>query len=45
MDFWMFIGAVIAGYVGSIYSWPTVRTWITGEYAEMTEMRRRAMAS
>ena len=31
-----------AGYVASIYSWPTIKIWINGASAEAANLRQKA---
>lgn len=41
---WIFLDVAlfIAGYVASIYSWPTIRGWINGVRTEAASLRQKA---
>lgn len=36
------ISLLAAGYVASIYSWPTIKIWINGASAEAANLRQKA---
>lgn len=44
MDIWMLIAAVAAGYVASIYTWPTIKVWANGMATEAASLRAKAAA-
>jgi hypothetical protein len=41
---WIVFDVVLlaAGYVASIYSWPTIKIWINGAGAEAANLRQKA---
>ena len=44
MEVWMLIAAAVAGYVGSIYSWPYLRLLWKGAEAEAMSLKLKAIA-
>lgn len=44
MEVWMLLVAVAAGYVGSIYSWPTIKVLANGVATEAASLRAKAFA-
>ena len=43
---WTVLDAVLfaAGYVASIYSWPTIKVWVNGTKAEIASLEAKAAA-
>ena len=43
---WTFFDAAVfvAGYVASIYSWPTIKLWWNGAAAEISSLEAKATA-
>ena len=41
---WIFLDAVLvaAGYVTSVYSWPSIKIWINGASTEAANLRQKA---
>jgi hypothetical protein len=46
MTMWTFFDVVVfvAGYVGSIYSWPKIKIWVNGAQAEIANLEAKAAA-
>lgn len=41
-DLLIFLGFVAAGYVGAIYTWPALRTFLAGAEQEIAWLKARA---
>ena len=43
---WTFFDAILfaAGYVASVYSWPTIKVWVNGTQAEIASLEARTAA-
>jgi hypothetical protein len=42
MELFLIIASLIAGYVASVYSWPTIKIWANGLSAEAVSLRAKA---
>jgi hypothetical protein len=41
---WSHLVVLLAGYAGSVYSWPWLRTTVTGVEAEVAKLKARITA-